>query len=318
MKNIIAAAFAVVAGIAAQGAWAQSLKIAVPHPGLWDSTVVEFAKQQGYFKNAGVDAEFFYTEGGGQQIQAVVSGSADIGLLNGLLSVMSAYEKGAPIRVISSEFTGAYDPYWYVLKDSPIKSLGDAGGHTVSFSVTGSSSHLTILSLLKQSGVKDAKLVATGGQIATLTQVMSGQIDIGFSVLPVGLKELEEGKIRIVGYGKDAKDLLGQSVRVNIANATALHDKYDAIAKVLAGFKRAIDDAYTDPKSLAWIAGSMGITPEQMAKIRADYYPRDAMQMGEIKGLDDALRDAYANKYLSKQMTSADMKGLFDLSVAPK
>ena len=290
----------------------------MPHPGLWDSTLVTFAKQQGYFKDAGVDVEFFYTEGGGQQIQTVVSGSADVGLLNGLLSVMAAYDKGAPVRVISSEFIGALDSFWYVRADSPIKSLKEAAGHTVAFSTTGSSSHLTILSLLKQNGVEGARPTPTGTQTTTLTQVMSGQIDVGFTVPPVGVKELNEGKIRILAYGRDAKDLLGQSVRVNIANAGALQAKRAAIGKLLAGMQKAIDAAYDDPKALPVLADIMKSDAETVRKIRDEFYPRAAMAMGEVKGVDDALRDAYANTYVGKPMKAADIAGLFDMGLAPK
>ena len=39
------------------------------------------------------------------------------------MGVLGAYSKGAPVRVISAETTGANDLYWYVKADSPIKSL---------------------------------------------------------------------------------------------------------------------------------------------------------------------------------------------------
>ena len=317
MRKLAALVAAVAALVASSIATrAETLKVAVPHPGLWDSTLVDFARANGYFKD--VDVEFFFTEGGGQQIQTVVSGSADVGLLNGLLSVMAAYVKGAPIRVISAEFTGAYDPFWYVRADSPIKDFSQVGGHTVGFSVNGSSSHLTLLALLRQAGVKDARPTATGSQVSTLTQVMSGQIDVGYTVPPVGMKELEEGKIRALAYGRDAKELLGQTVRVNIANADALRTKRDAIGKLLAGYKRAIDAAYDDPNMLPVIAASMKISPDALRAIREGFYPRAAMQLAEVKDVDGALRDAYDNKYIPRPMKAADVAGLFDLGLAPK
>jgi ABC-type nitrate/sulfonate/bicarbonate transport system substrate-binding protein len=45
--------------------------------------------------------------------------------------------------------------------------------------------------------------VKTGTVPATFIQVMSGQVDIGFSTPPVGLDAAEEGKIRIVALAND-------------------------------------------------------------------------------------------------------------------
>jgi ABC-type taurine transport system substrate-binding protein len=39
---------------------------------------------------------------GGQTLQALTSGSVDVGMSNGLLATVSAFSKGVPIRVISA------------------------------------------------------------------------------------------------------------------------------------------------------------------------------------------------------------------------
>ena len=46
--------------------------------------------------------EFFFTEGGGQTLQVITSGSVDVAMSNGLLGTIGAYSKKAPIRVISA------------------------------------------------------------------------------------------------------------------------------------------------------------------------------------------------------------------------
>jgi NitT/TauT family transport system substrate-binding protein len=317
MRKLVAAALACLWMAAQITANAQTLKVAVPHPGLWDSSIINFAVREGYFRDAGVDVEFFYTEGGGSQLQTVISGAVDLGMLNGFLSVISAYSKGAPLRVISAEFTGALDSFWYARSDSGIRTLADAAGKTVAFSSTGSSSHLTILSLLKQAKVA-ARPVATGGQLTTLTQLMSGQIDVGFSVPPIGLQELADGKITIIAYGRDALDLRGQTVRVNVANAEALRTKRDAITRFMGAVVRAIDFAYADKKALVYFAENAKVSEATALKVREDFYPKSALQLTKMYGVNDALRDAFANKYIAKEMGEADIAGLFDLTVLPK
>src|SRR5262249_45366214 len=78
--------------------------------------------------------------------------------------VLRAYSKGAPIRVIGVNFTGAGDLYWYVRANSPIKRLTDASdATTIAYSASGSSSHNVVLAFLQELGVK-ATPTATGTQ----------------------------------------------------------------------------------------------------------------------------------------------------------
>ena len=53
----------------------------------------------------------------------------------------------------------------------------------------GASSHNFALAILRLYGSK-AKATSTGAMPATLTQVMTGRIDIGFAVPPIGFKSL--------------------------------------------------------------------------------------------------------------------------------
>ena len=58
---------AALAGVFASPAEAQDkLKVAISQRGFWDSSFLEFAQREGMLKKAGLDVEFFYTEGGGQ------------------------------------------------------------------------------------------------------------------------------------------------------------------------------------------------------------------------------------------------------------
>src|SRR3954452_24067866 len=165
---------------------AEPLKVAISQRGFWDSSFVEFAEAAGFFKEAGLEVEPFDTDGGAATLTTVLSGSADVGLSNGLLGVIGAYVKGAPVRVISAQMTGAGELYWYARAESGIKSLKDVTGKTDSFSSPGSSSNLILLALLRQADVS-AKPLAAGGAPATLTQVMTGQIDVGWGAAAVRL-----------------------------------------------------------------------------------------------------------------------------------
>src|SRR4051812_13281395 len=163
-----------------------TLKLAVGQRGNWDTSVAEVGQRLGVFKKQNLNLEILYTQGGGETQQAVISGSVDIGVAAGIMGVLGAYSKGAPVRIIGAETTGAKDLYWYAKADSPIKTLKDADGKTIAFSTKGSSTDGIVTAFMKQYNLK-AKPVATGGPAPTLTQVMSGQIDVGWAAPPFGL-----------------------------------------------------------------------------------------------------------------------------------
>ena len=163
----------------------------------------------------------FYTEGGASTLTPLIAGSVDVAMSNGILGVIAAYSKGAPVRVISAEATGAAEAFWYARTESGIKSLKDTNGKTVAFSSPGSSTNLVLLQLVKAAGASP-KMVPTGGAPATYTQVMTGQIDVGWSVPPFALKDLQEKKIAIIARGSDVAEVQAQTIRVNVANANAL------------------------------------------------------------------------------------------------
>ena len=200
---------------------AETLKVAVAQRGFWNSTFIDVGLKQGYFKEVGLDIEILYTEGGASTLTPVIAGSIDIAMTNGTLGVIAAYAKGMPVKIISAEATGAPDAFWYARPESGIKSLADTAGKTVAFSSPGSSTNLILLQLVNQAKVAP-KLVATGGAPGTLTQVMSGQIDVGWSVPPFVLQQLAEGRLAIIARGSDVAALAQQTIRVNVANANAL------------------------------------------------------------------------------------------------
>src|SRR5689334_23711133 len=141
-------------GIAALAQAEDTLKLAVGQRGNWDTSVAEVGQRAGIFKKYGLDLEILYTQGAGETQQALLSGSVDIGVAAGVMGVLSAYSKGAPVRIIAAETTGARDLYWYVRADSPIKSLKDTDGKTLAYSTTGSSTHGIVTAFMKQYDLK--------------------------------------------------------------------------------------------------------------------------------------------------------------------
>src|SRR3954447_1917780 len=104
------------------------LKLAVGAPNNWDSGVPDVGQRVGIFKKHGLTLEILYTNGGGETMQAVIAGSADIGIAAGSGGVFGAFSKGAPIRILLAGTTGTRDLYWYVPAASPINGFGELNG----------------------------------------------------------------------------------------------------------------------------------------------------------------------------------------------
>jgi NitT/TauT family transport system substrate-binding protein len=299
---------------------AEKLKIAIPQRGFWDSEFVEFAQKRGSFAKEGLEVEIFWTSGGSETLQTVMTGSADIAMSNGTLGVVAAYFKGAPVRIIASEMTGVHEVYWYVPANSPIKTMKDIEGKTIAFSRPGSSTNLMVLNLLKEYNIK-AKPVSTGGLPATHTQVMSGQIDVGWAVPPFGVQDINDGKIRVVVKAGDIKGMQDQSIRVNVANLNSLKSKREAITKFMKIVAETIDWCYeggANPECMKMYA-EIAKVPEAIAtKTVKDFFPKSALQLSEVRGLQKTLDEALQYKRVSAKKTVKEAADLIDIVYKPK
>src|SRR4051794_41282905 len=62
--------------LAASAASAQdTLKIAVPQRGAWDTSITEIGNRAGIFKKHGVNAELLFTGGGAEALRAIIGGA---------------------------------------------------------------------------------------------------------------------------------------------------------------------------------------------------------------------------------------------------
>jgi NitT/TauT family transport system substrate-binding protein len=274
-----------------------SLRLAVGQRGNWDTSVAELGQRGGIFRKYGLTLDILYTQGGGETQQAVIAGSVDIGVAAGVMGVLGAFAKGAPVRILGAETTGGADLFWYVRADSAIASLKQAAGKSIAYSTNGSSTHGIVTALLKQYEIK-AKPVATGGPPATLTQVMSGQIDIGWSAPPFGLDQLDQKQIRIIATGNDADAFRGQTVRLLITNVPALQGRRDALDRFIAAYRETIEWMYAGDDAPKIHADWLGITIDKAKRTRDGFFPKPALDPDCIVGLNVIVNDAVALKYV--------------------
>jgi NitT/TauT family transport system substrate-binding protein len=114
------------------------IKMTIGQRGNWDTSITHLGDKAGIFDKHGLQLEMIYTSGSGETLQPVIAGGVDLGLAVGTLGAIAAYAKGAPVRIIAAQATGAAD-YWYA-KNPSIRTLKDTNGHTIAYSTNTNSS----------------------------------------------------------------------------------------------------------------------------------------------------------------------------------
>jgi NitT/TauT family transport system substrate-binding protein len=303
-KSLFGATIMVLAAATSGQAFADDLlRLAIGQRGLWDSAIAEIGQAAGIFRRSGLELQVVYTSGGGETQQAVISGSVDIGVAAGTLGVLGAYAKGAPVRIIAAEATGTAE-YYFVRADSPVMKgfAGVAPNMTLAYSTAGSGTHITALRFMKERKFT-AKLTATGSVPATFTQVMSGQVDIGFSTPPFGLDAIERGQIRLIALANDLASVRNQTVRLIIANAADLSRRREIYRRFIGAYGETIEWMYGDDRAIAAFAQYAAISPAMARRVRDDFYPKAMLQLGRIMGLAELIDDAIAFKYMGQPLT---------------
>jgi NitT/TauT family transport system substrate-binding protein len=299
--------------LAVTAAAEDTLKIASGGRGNWDASPSELGRRAGIFKKHGLDLDILFTAGGGETVQAVISGAVDIGVAVATGSAMAVYAKGAPIRVVGSLVTGTGDTYYYVRADSALKSLKDATENTtIAYSTAGSSTNLFALGLIKTYNIK-AKAMRTGDPQATLTQVMSGQVDVGYATSPFALQFIDEGKIRVIARADEIPGTENQTVRVIIVNASKLAKDREVIDRYIKAYAETVDWIYSDHEALRYFSEYSG-TPENIAKKgMAEFYKKEMLDPYRVSGLDAVMSDAISLKLLQAPLTNEQLAELFQV-----
>ena len=288
------------------------LKLAIGAPGHWDTCVADVGKRAGIFQKHGLELETLFTNGGGETMQAVISGGVDIGIAAGTAAAMAAYVKGAPVRILLAGTTGTGDLFWYVPTNSPIKSFADTNGKTAGYSTNGASTHTTLLTLI-DTFKTTTKPVATGASAITLTQAMTGQIDVGWASPPFGLKQIRDGEIRVIARGSDAPSTRDQTVRSHIVNAQVLATRKDVIERFARAYRESLNYLYSTPEGLKHYADYAQIDLDLAARIRDEFMPKAAMNPDRISGIEAITKDAITFKVLQKPLTDDELKGLIQI-----
>ncbi len=151
------------------------------------AATVEYARDLGYFKNAGLDVQVQIMQSGPVIAPAVIGGSLDVGAAN-TGSLAGARERGLPLRIFAAASqvgpTTATDVIM-VKADSPIKTAADINGKTVAIVAMKTVQHALFLAWVDKHGgdSKTVKMVEIPfpSMVAALD---SGRVDVAIPSEP--------------------------------------------------------------------------------------------------------------------------------------
>ncbi len=296
--------------------------VVVPHRILFTVALpVYVAQEKGFYRENNIDVDAVFTRGGGENVQAVVSGDAQIGLGTGTLAVISAFVKKAPIKIAAAEITGL-DAFWYAQSNTPIRTLEDLAGKKIAYSRPGASTHmgaLTIVEQVKAKGLKPPEPVSLGGIPEVYTAVRTGQADAGWSVPPFQLDRVDKGELRVVVKGDELTSLRDITPRVHFLNNDFAAKNPEVVRGFFRAQQKALDYIFENKGDTAkiWIRRADLKFPDSAVLKTWDYYSRAAMALKPIRGLQATIEDGIRNKFLTQPLSQAEISALSDLSFLP-
>src|SRR5258708_27477074 len=117
LSSCLGVALVVLAGFVPVRAEDQ-LKVAIGQINNWENQAPTLGQDAGIFKRHNLVLENVGTQGAGETLQPVMSGSADLGACIGVARVIRAFPRGAPLLILLPSCTGTGDLSSSVIADS--------------------------------------------------------------------------------------------------------------------------------------------------------------------------------------------------------
>ena len=143
------------------GSGSGATKLTVAAIAIVDVAPLYLGKAKGFFTEQGLDMTIQNTQGGAQSVPGVVSGQYQIAFAN-VISLLLASSKGLPLKVLTAGnfSTGKAEDFGGILVtgDSPIKTMKDLEGKTLSVNQINNIGGVTVRAAMRKAGADPDKL----------------------------------------------------------------------------------------------------------------------------------------------------------------
>lgn len=284
-------------GDGAQGT--QAVRVVLPHAGIFTVGLpYAVAKENGFFADNGLEVTPIFTSGGGANVQAVVSGSAEIGVETGPAAIFAAAANDAPVRLVAASTTGM-DILFFSKGGSPYTDVESLSGQKVGISAPGSSTDFALSAINEQmesAGLDPAEKQPLGSPPEQLAAVETDQVAAGWTVPPTFLDKVDSGELQIAANTfEDLPEYQEVIGRATFTTAPFLEENPEAVSGFLKAWQQAWDWAFEnqDEAIEMWRKeAQLQVDPATLKK-SFDYYQRDMFD-GAVRGVETALEDSVA------------------------
>ena len=228
--------------------------------------------ETGIFKKHGLEIEEYDFAGSAKLQQGLAAGSIDVGLGSG--PELAFIAKGVPAIGVAAMANAPSLLTLDVEKDSPIKSIADLKGKTVSVSTVGSLTEWLVHELSRQQGwgPNGIKTLPIGTDVSQISALKTHQVD-GVVIDVAAAYRLEEaGATRILfRFGDLVKDF---HIHVIYANRAFAERDPEAVRAFLAGWFETIAFMKQNKAKTVKISSRvMGVSPAIAGKVYDELMP---------------------------------------------
>ncbi len=267
--------------------------------GMFSATIyVPFfvAEKKGYFAEEGLKLEITEFKGGADVSRSLEAGELKFANLS-ISPMVNASLKGAPLKNICGVNAAAGSIVYIVPANSPIKSIKDIKGKTVSFSSPGALTDFFARRSVKVAGYApaDVKLVPLGTPADSWTAAKSGIIDVAWCTDGLAQKLVLEGQARLAWSSTEVVPAWQDTI------ITTTDSFIQQSPDVLRGFVRALQKGQDvigssiDEAAKLWSESPGVELPLDLAKALIKAYPKEAFTtkftIEGIKVAEEGMRD---------------------------
>jgi NitT/TauT family transport system substrate-binding protein len=208
---------------------------------------VPIAKEKGYFKAEGIDAELVFFDSAQPIAVAVVSGDTDFGIAGLTAGFYSLAGQGA-MKIIagsSQEVPGFHSLAFLASNkawDSGMTTLKDLPGHTVAITQIGTPLHYALARVAQKLGfdLKSVRVLALQSNTNVKSALVGGQVDASTFPVTPATPLIAQGKVKLLAWLSDAvPGLSGAALFTSTKNA---NDHRDLVVRFLRAYGKAAHD----------------------------------------------------------------------------
>jgi len=255
------------AGVAGAADTVKMGNIGSANANLWPTLI---AMKKGLYAAEGIGVDIVHVQSSATLVQQLAAGSLDLTMTTGMVDIIRAVDKGAPVVLIRIETRSP--PYVLVAKPA-IKDMKGLKGKTISVGGPKDITRIFLERMLQPSGVKpdEYDLVFAGATQARAAALLGGAVDATIIVPPFNFQAEAAGFNRLgltVDYAADLP------FGATVANRKWATDNGNVLAKLLSAQQKAISWFYDErnkAEAVAILGAQSSITPGDIEK-SYDFY----------------------------------------------